>query len=64
MTGAEYIAGGGSTCPYCRESGALEATGSLDMLDGIEMLARITCTACGASFHDVYRLAGYAPADE
>lgn len=59
MTDAEYVARSGNACPYCRRSGTLEGSGSLDMGNGSEVTVDIWCSECGATFTDVYRLAGY-----
>ena len=64
MTDAEYVEKGGGTCPVCRTHGELEGRGSIDMPDGKYMTVEIDCAACGASFHDVYTLAGYEMTDE
>lgn len=58
MHDGEYITASGQTCPFCRRTGTLEGASAPDF-DGPEVTMKIECSACGATFFDLYRLAGY-----
>lgn len=53
----QYARAGGLACPTCRskdiEAERLEA-------DGPDASAEVTCNACGSTWQDCYRLAGYS----
>jgi hypothetical protein len=49
----EYLASGGSGCPYCRASEISAGSVTIDQ-GGAEQ--KITCEKCGKTWFDVYRL--------
>lgn len=61
MTDAEYLATGGTQCPVCR---ATDISGGEVNVDAGSAYQVVTCGACGASWNDVYTLAGYSELEE
>lgn len=56
MTEAEYVAGGGQECPYCRSRDI--TAGSFDS-DLDSAWQAVECLSCEKTWQDVYRLVGY-----
>jgi len=56
MTDAEYVAEGGSLCPYCRSNQII--AGDSDS-DGTAYEMEIHCNACDKDWFDHYKLMGY-----
>jgi hypothetical protein len=50
-----YVAGGGNLCPYCGDDGI--SGGSVEIDSGFAW-QDVDCSACGASWHDLYTLTG------
>jgi hypothetical protein len=57
MTDTEYVALGGTHCPYCRSS-EIEAPGGCEVDAGIATQL-IVCHNCDGEWTDQYRLIGY-----
>jgi len=57
LTDAEFISHVGLSCPAC-EKYELEATESVQVDDGIAWQG-MECTACNATWQDLYNLVGY-----
>ena len=58
MTDAEYVARKGTSCPWCG-SNDLEAQVDEAQADGNDAMIPVSCLACGKSWEDLYKLAGY-----
>lgn len=62
MSDPEYAESEPSVCPFCRQPKAA-AVGRFES-DGEDTCRQeVTCRACGRSWRDVYRLAGYEAVD-
>lgn len=57
MTDTEYVALGGTRCPYCR-SGEISAPGGCEVDAGIASQLMV-CHNCDGEWTDQYRLTGY-----
>lgn len=60
MTNDEYLAAGGTRCPYCRSNDI--SAGELSA-EGREASQEVGCSRCGAVWFDVFALTGWAAAD-
>lgn len=61
MTNEEYVACGGSKCPYC---GSEDITGESFEAQGEECSQEISCNECGKSWVDIYKLSGFLAIDD
>jgi hypothetical protein len=50
-----YVTGGGTRCPYCGDDGL---SGEHVEIDAGFAWQEVDCSACGASWHDLYTLTG------
>jgi hypothetical protein len=51
----DYVAGGGNLCPYCGDD---DISGGSVEVDAGYAWQDVDCSACGASWHDLYTLTG------
>lgn len=58
MTNEEYVACGALLCPYCKSDGV---EGDLPEIDSGLAVQESGCNACGAEWHDIYRLVCFTP---
>lgn len=56
MNAKEYAAAGGTECPNC---GSSDINTEVPCTYAGETTALVTCTACGASWLNVYKLVGF-----
>ena len=54
----QYIAHGGTHCPYC---GSEEIVGGSIEIDAETAMQSITCMVCGKEWDDIYTLSTYEP---
>lgn len=56
LTSKEYVAAGGTVCPYCRSE---NITGSSIEVDAGGASQEIYCSDCTHCWYDTYTLTGY-----
>lgn len=57
MTNEQYLAQGGTRCPFC---GSLQIEGQEVNIDAGNAWQDMTCNDCHAEWQDTYTLTGYA----
>jgi len=57
----KYLASGGGACPFCGDS---DISGDSVEIEATEAWQNVSCSACGGSWRDVYKLAFVETDDE
>ena len=57
LSNDEYVAEGGTRCPYC---GGIDIQGQEVNIDAGQAWQDVICNTCGHEWQDTYTLTGYA----